>query len=65
MKEGEKLKKTFTDAPLGAIAGGIVGYLLSKKMGYDKTITVVSFTMVGLIVGSFIGATIKEKSNGI
>ena len=61
MKEGEKLKQTVGAAPLGAIAGGIVGYLVCKKLGYDKTISVISFTMVGVIIGSYIGSTIKQK----
>lgn len=56
-----KLKESLSAAPLGALAGGILGYLLSKKVGYDKTISVVSFTMVGAIVGSAIGSTINKK----
>lgn len=59
--EADKLKKTVSDAPLGAIGGAIVGYLICKKMGYEKNISVVSFTMVGLIIGSFLGASIKNK----
>jgi outer membrane lipoprotein SlyB len=61
MNEGEKLKSTISEAPLGALGGAIFGYLLAKKVGYEKTISVISFTMVGLIVGSFIGSTIKSK----
>lgn len=61
MKEGEKLKQTVSDGPIGAAIGGIVGYMVCKKLGYDKTISVISFTMVGLIIGSYIGSTIKQK----
>ena len=60
--EREKLKATITEAPLGAVAGGIIGYMVSKRLGYDKTISVVSFTMVGLIIGSFVGSTVKANS---
>ena len=61
MNEGAKLKNTITEAPLGAIVGAVVGYLVSRKVGYSKEISVVSFTMVGLILGSFIGSSIKSK----
>ena len=61
MNEGSKLKSSVSEAPLGAIAGGIVGYLVCKKLGYDKTISVISFTMVGVIIGSYIGSTINQK----
>lgn len=62
--EASKLKETIIGAPLGAIGGGIIGYLVSKRLGYDKTISVVSFTMVGLIIGAAIGAGVKNKING-
>jgi outer membrane lipoprotein SlyB len=55
----EKIKSTVTAAPMGAAAGAIVGYFVAKKLGYDKTISVIGFTMVGLIVGSAIGQKIK------
>lgn len=62
--EAAKLKETISGAPLGAVGGAIVGYLISKKLGYDKTISVVSFTMVGLIIGAALGAGVKTKLNG-
>ena len=61
MNEGAKLKSSVSEAPLGAVGGAILGYLVAKKVGYEKTISVVSFTMVGLILGSFIGSSIKSK----
>lgn len=61
MNEVAKLKGTISAGPLGAIGGGIVGYMTAKLLGYEKTISVVSFTMVGLIIGAAIGSTIKQK----
>ncbi len=60
--EAEKLRSTITNAPLGALVGAIIGYLVSKKLGYDKNISVVSFTMVGLIIGAALGLNIKQNS---
>ena len=54
-----KLKTDILNAPLGAIAGGTLGYLLAKKFGYDKTITVVSFVMVLGITGAILTTKIK------
>lgn len=59
--ELNKLKNTITLAPIGAIAGAIAGYLVAKKLGHDKSITVISFTVVGVIIGSAIGLNIKNK----
>ncbi len=59
--EAAKLKSSVTAAPLGAVGGAIIGYLVSKKLGYDKNISVISFTMVGLIIGAALGSGIKEK----
>ena len=56
----EKLQKSITGAPLGALVGGFLGYLLSKELGYDKTLSVIGFTMTRLIIGSAIGASIKK-----
>ncbi len=57
----EKLTSSVSNAPLGALGGAIVGYLVAKKLGHEKSITVVSFTVVGLIIGSAIGLNIKNK----
>lgn len=56
-----KLKSTISNAPLGALGGAIVGYFVSKHLGYEKTVSVISFTMVGLIIGSAIGYKIKSR----
>lgn len=55
-----KIKSSITTAPIGAVGGAVIGYLVAKKLGYDKTITVISFTVVGLIIGSAIGYKIKS-----
>jgi len=59
--EAEKLRASVSNAPLGALAGAIVGYLIAKKLGYEKTVSVVSFTVVGLIIGSALGYGVREK----
>jgi len=61
--EADKLKATLVAAPVGALIGGVTGYFISKKVGYDKTISVISFTMVGVILGSVIGVAIGKKIN--
>lgn len=57
----EKLTSSVSNAPLGALGGAIVGYLVAKKLGHEKSITVISFTVVGIIIGSAIGLNIKNK----
>lgn len=59
--EFDKLKTTVHNGPGGAVVGGIAGYLMAKHFGFEKTISVVSFTMVGLIIGASIGFQIKNK----
>ncbi len=56
-----KLTSSVTNAPLGALGGAIVGYLVAKKLGHEKSITVISFTVVGLLIGSAIGYNIRKK----
>lgn len=48
----EKLKESVAVAPVGAAVGAIVGYLIAQQLGYHKNLPVVSFVMVGLIIGS-------------
>lgn len=55
-----KIAKNVSAAPIGAIGGAIVGYLVSKKLGYDKTLTVVSFAMVGILIGAAFEAHLKK-----
>jgi F0F1-type ATP synthase assembly protein I len=59
--EAAKLKSSITAAPLGAAGGAVIGYLTAKFLGYEKNISVVSFTMVGLIIGAAVGAAVGKK----
>ncbi len=61
MNEAHKLEDAIIAAPLGAFGGAIAGYLVAKKLGYERNISVVSFTMVGLIIGCAIGAWAGTK----
>ena len=54
-----KIIKSVNGAPIGAAIGAITGYLVAKQLGYDKTLTVISFTTVGTLIGAAIGAEIK------
>jgi hypothetical protein len=54
-----KLKADISSGPLGAIVGGTLGYLLAKNFGYDKTLTVVSFVVVGGLTGAILTSKIK------
>lgn len=60
MESVDKVKSTVTRAPLGAIAGACIGYLVAKHIGYDKTLMVVSFAMVGLLIGGTVGQSLKK-----
>lgn len=60
MEALDKIKSTVSRAPIGALSGAIVGYLIAKKIGYDKTLMVISFTMVGLIIGATLGHSLKK-----
>ncbi len=59
MEATPKLTDAIQDAPIGALVGILVGYLVAKKLGYDKKITVISFAMCGVIIGTAIGTKIK------
>lgn len=61
MGAAQKIKGSVSAAPIGAAAGVVIGYLVAKKLGYEKTITIVSFSIVGIIIGSAIGSTVKER----
>ena len=62
MKSLELLKTTIENGPAGAVLGGISGWAIAKHFGFEKSITVVSFTIVGLIVGASIGYRLKTGS---
>jgi uncharacterized membrane protein YeiH len=56
-----KIKDTTTANPIGVIVGAIGGYMVAKKLGYDKTIAVISFTVVGAVLGGTIGNYLNGK----
>lgn len=56
----EKIKSDIARAPLGALVGAIVGYVAAKKLGYNKTLTVVGFITVGTIIGGAIAYKMKK-----
>lgn len=55
-----KIQGSVTAAPIGAAVGAIVGVIVAKQLGYGKTLTVIGFTVVGLIIGSAIASKIKK-----
>lgn len=59
MTEAPRLQDSISNAPIGALFGAIGGYLVSKSLGYDKKISVVSFISVGIIIGTIIGKKFK------
>lgn len=59
MEALNKVKTTISGAPLGALAGAAVGILVAKKVGYHHTLMVVSFTVVGAIIGATLGKKAK------
>ena len=54
-----KLRGSITAAPIGAVVGAFLGYMLAKNLGYNKTIAVISFGIVGLIAGSELTKKLK------
>lgn len=54
-----KIKSGISSAPLWAVGGAIAGMLVAKQLNFHKTITIVPFAMVGLIIGFSIGSKMK------
>lgn len=50
----DKAKSAIGGAPVGAAIGGALGYMVAKHFGYHNTLMVVSFTIVGALIGSSI-----------
>jgi ethanolamine transporter EutH len=59
----EKIKGTITSSPSGAVIGAIGGYLLAKAFNYEKEIPVISFVVMGIIVGASLGYEIKSSAS--
>ena len=60
MEAVNKVKSTVTGAPLGALIGAVIGYQVAKHLEYHKTLMVVSFSMVGLLIGGSVGKSLKN-----
>ncbi len=56
-----KIKNTESAAPIAFVIGGVGGYFLAKYLEYDKTVSVVSFTLVGAILLSSLTYKFKNK----
>ena len=56
----QKIKDSVSGAPAGALAGALIGYLTAKSLNYDKHLPVISFIIVGTIIGSAIGYKVKN-----
>lgn len=59
----EKLTTTYKNNVIGTIAGLAAGYFLAKKLGYEKSITLIPFMVVGSITGSNLEAYFKAKKS--
>ena len=59
----QKLTTTYKNNVIGTIAGLAAGYFLAKKLGYEKSITLFPFMVVGSITGSNLEAYIKAKKS--
>ncbi len=55
-----KIKTTVGAAPLGALIGAVAGYIVAKGTGFHKTLLVISFTVVGTVIGASIGNKLKK-----
>lgn len=55
----EKVKSTVASGPIGAIIGAGAGYCLAKHFGFEKSIPVISFMVVGVLIGASIGYSLK------
>lgn len=53
--------KGYTNNLVGTVLGIGAGYLLARKLGYEKKITLVPFLVVGSIVGMSAEHYIKAK----
>jgi energy-converting hydrogenase Eha subunit E len=56
-----KIKSQASNAPIGALIGGVVGYSIARNLKYDHTLSVISF----IVVGTILGATIALKTKTI
>ncbi len=60
MEALNKIKSTVTGAPIGALVGAVVGLFVARQVKYNHSLMVVSFAMVGMIIGGTVGSKIKK-----
>lgn len=57
----DKLTTTYKNNVIGTIAGVTAGYYLAKKLGYDKTLAIIPFMLVGSLSGANLQAYLRAK----
>jgi hypothetical protein len=57
----DKLTTTYKNNIIGTVLGVTAGYYLAKKLGYEKTLTIVPFMLVGSLSGANLQAYLRAK----
>jgi ethanolamine transporter EutH len=57
----DKLTTTYKNNIIGTVLGVTAGYYLAKKLGYEKTLTIIPFMLVGSLSGANLQAYIRAK----
>ena len=57
----DKLTTTYKNNLIGTALGIMAGYLLEKKLGYEKQLTVIPFMVVGSLSGANLESYLKAK----
>jgi hypothetical protein len=57
----DKLTTTYKNNLIGTVLGISAGYLLAKKLGYEKQLTVIPFMVVGSLSGANLESYLKAK----
>jgi hypothetical protein len=57
----DKLTTTYKNNIIGTVLGVTAGYYLAKKLGYEKTLTIVPFMLVGSLSGANLQAYVRAK----
>ena len=57
----DKLTTTYKNNLIGTALGIMAGYLLAKKLGYEKQLTVIPFMVVGSLSGANLESYLKAK----
>jgi hypothetical protein len=57
----DKLTTTYKNNIIGTVLGVTAGYYLAKKLGYEKTLTIIPFMLVGSLSGANLQAYVRAK----